>query len=107
GNAVSLSRPVPGSATELAPVRVQGSRGAATEGTGDYAAAGPSSSATGLRLTQRETPQSMTIMAQQRIQDQALNDIGDILKQVTGVTVDNSMSDLQNYYVRGFQVENF
>lgn len=107
GGYVLQSIPAAGNAQTLEVVTVSGMADNTTEGTGNYVMAGPSTSATGLRLTQLETPQSITVIAQQRIEDQSLNDVGDILKQVTGVTVQNSMSDQQNYYVRGFEVENF
>ena len=108
GRTVSLSRPPSGNASQqLAPVVVRGVLDPVTEGTGDLATRGPATSATGLRLTLRETPQSISIMTAQRIEDQALDDVSSVLKQVTGVSVDNTMTDLQTYYSRGFAIENF
>ncbi len=58
-----------------------------TEGTGSYTAAGPSSTATGLALTLRETPQSVTVMTRQRMDDFQLNNLADVLDQTPGIQV--------------------
>lgn len=44
-----------------------------------------SSAATGLPLTQRETPQSLTVMTEKQIEDQNLDTLQDVLKQTAGV----------------------
>ena len=44
-----------------------------------------SSAATGLSLTQRETPQSLTVMTEKQIEDQNLDTLQDVLKQTAGV----------------------
>src|SRR5215510_10647335 len=43
---------------------------------------GPTSTATGLGLTLRETPQSVTVIPRQQIEDFALDNVNDLLKQV-------------------------
>ena len=44
-----------------------------------------SSAATGMKLTQRETPQSLSVLTEKQIDDQSLNTLQDALKQVPGV----------------------
>lgn len=48
-----------------------------------------SASATGLDLSLRETPQSVTVIDRQRIEDFALNNIADVLDQAVGVNVND------------------
>ena len=68
-----------------------------------------SSTATGLNLSLRETPQSVTVITRARMDDQATHDIHSVLKQAAGVNVNpyGSGSDGANFYSRGFQVRNF
>lgn len=44
-----------------------------------------SSAATGIRLTQRETPQSLSVVTAKQIEDQGLDSLQDVLKQTPGV----------------------
>lgn len=83
------------------------SSAATTEGVDSYAATGPGRSATGLNLTLRETPQSVSVITRQQIEDGNLNDITEVMERTPGVVV-NSMgpagSDSNSIYVRGFAV---
>ena len=81
-------------------------RNAATSGTGSYTG-GPASGATGLALTQRETPQSLTIVTRQQMDDQNSNAVSDVMKNVNGVSVQNYDSDRWSFQARGFAVTNF
>lgn len=119
GNVVTLERApqTSGSAIELGPVRVEGEGGAsggyasltsdpaATEGTGSYTAR-LSSTATGLQLTPREVPQSVTVITRQRMDDQGVISIADALRTVAGVTVQNLDSDRLSFQTRGFGIGN-
>lgn len=108
GRAVSLSLPASGVA-ELAPVAVTGSyRGEQTEGSGSYRAAN-TSAATGLNLSLRDTPQSITVIAQQRMQDQALTSLSDVVNATTGVYNERMGTPIGGesfYYSRGYAIEN-
>ncbi|MGF7178221.1 TonB-dependent siderophore receptor [Azospirillum doebereinerae] len=112
GGTVTLEKPVAAGATVLDPVTVQGSSSrdaGRTEGTGSYAAS-TTASATKLTLTPRETPQSVSVMTRQRMEDQGLNEIRDVLDQTVGVTRMQSGalgSDGSEIYARGFEVKNF
>ena len=44
-----------------------------------------SSAATGIKLTQRETPQSLSVVTAKQIEDQGLDSLQDVLKQTPGV----------------------
>ncbi len=63
--------------------------------------------ATGLPLTLRETPQSVTIIDRQRIDDFALNNVNDLLDQVVGINVERTETDRTEYDSRGFDITNF
>jgi len=65
---------------------------------------------TGLNLTSRETPQSVTVLDSARLQDQGLYDIAAVMEQVVGVQSNRSSAlgtDGTNYTARGFAVQNY
>jgi len=64
-------------------------------------------SATGLSLTPRETPQSITIIDRQRIEDFALTNVSDLLAQTVGINVERVETDRTYFNSRGFDVTNF
>ena len=66
-----------------------------------------SSSATGLALTPKETPQSVTIIDRRRIEDFALTNINDLLDQTVGINVERVETDRTYFNSRGFDVSNF
>lgn len=83
--------------------------GATSEGSGSYAT-GSSNSATGLQLSQRETPQSVSVITRQQIEDQNLTDITQVLEQTPGVVVNTygpPGSDSNAIYVRGFSTNSY
>jgi len=65
------------------------------------------SAVTGLDMSLRETPQSVTIFDRQRISDFALNNVNDLLAQVPGVNVERAETDRTYYNSRGFDIINF
>ena len=65
-----------------------------------------SSQATKMNLTLKETPQTVTTVTQQRIQDQGLTTIAEVMQQVAGVSIGYNDSERPNYNVRGFSVDN-
>lgn len=74
-----------------------------TEDTGSYTQRGPSATATGLALTLRQTPQSVSVMTRQRMDDFKLQTLTDVMEQTPGVTVDRQ-GDGNNIMVRGDNV---
>ncbi|HCF2341448.1 TonB-dependent siderophore receptor [Pseudomonas aeruginosa] len=77
-----------------------------TEGSGSYTAA-KSRSGTGLALTPRETPQSLTVITRQRMDDQQLDSLRDVLENTTGVSSTMLDSERVNYFARGFSIDSF
>lgn len=65
------------------------------------------SAVTGLDMSLRETPQSVTILNQTRIRDFGLTSVHDLLAQVTGVNVEKVETDRTYYNSRGFDITNF
>ncbi len=95
----------------LAPVTVSAAslRDGATEGTGSYTS-DYTSTATRLGLTPRETPQSISIITRQQMDDQGLTQLADVVKQTPGLIINQSGnlgSDSSTIYSRGFAVENY
>ncbi|MGE4322905.1 MAG: TonB-dependent siderophore receptor [Sphingobium sp.] len=116
GTLVTIER-VPQSADDaitLGPVRVEGESGgrysgvttsltsdpAATEGVNTYTATGPSLSATGLALTLRETPQSVTVVTRQKMDDFGLETLYEVMDQTPGITMQRE-GDAVYFYSRG------
>lgn len=62
---------------------------------------------TRLPLTLQETPQSVSVIGLQRLEEQSLFSIDDVMRNVTGVNV--SFYDTQRplYFARGFQITDF
>ena len=79
--------------------------GSRTEDTGSYTTAAMQS-ATKLALTARETPQSVSVVTRQRMDDRGMQDLHDAIKDVPGLTVMNDGPERPNYLARGFQVDN-
>lgn len=69
--------------------------------------AGSSQGATKLPLSLRETPQSVTVVTRQRMDDFGLNSIANVLEQTTGITVQELDSSRVGFTSRGFSVANF
>lgn len=78
---------------------------ATTEGTGSYTTS-ETLAATRLPLSLRETPQSVTVITRQRMDDQQLNSVQDVLENTTGVTSYQSDSERTSFYSRGFLINN-
>nr|WP_315250284.1 TonB-dependent siderophore receptor [uncultured Duganella sp.] len=93
----------------LAPVTVtaQVERNGPTEGTGSYVSAAPLTTATPLGLTLRETPQSVSVITTQRLEDQGLTTIQQTLAQVPGVRTGSLGSELGNASSRGYSFNNY
>ncbi|KAG1250074.1 hypothetical protein G6F68_012999 [Rhizopus microsporus] len=92
-------------ATQLAPVVVLGA-GATTEGTGLYTADWMRS-ANGLVLSQRETPQSVTVVTRQRMDDEDMRSLTDVMASTPGISVQNFDSERYSFNSRGFGVSNY
>lgn len=62
---------------------------------------------TRLLLVPRDIPQSVSVISQQRIADQELQTVGQVLSNTTGVTAQVQDSDRTVFYSRGFFISNY
>lgn len=106
GNTITLSRPLGNQAAQLDPVTVEGRNTMTTEGSGSYTVRA-TAAATGLRLSPRETPQSVSVVTRQQIEDLNLTSLGETLKTVTGLATTSSDIDRTDIHSRGFYVDTY
>ena len=74
---------------------------------GDAYAAKAQTTATRLPLSQRETPQSVSVVTRAQIEDFQLNDVNALLTTVPGVSVLAAETDRVYYSARGFDIQTF
>ncbi|MFW9081401.1 TonB-dependent siderophore receptor [Pseudomonas sp. P2757] len=80
--------------------------GSTTEGSNSYTT-GTMATATKLPLTLRETPQAVTVITRQRMDDQAMTSINDVVKYTPGLFLNfSSGPGRQSYTARGFDIDN-
>lgn len=111
GNRVIVRRPDVSGDALLPAVKVsaQGERSATTEGSGAYTT-GLSTTATRLNLSLRETPQSVSVITRQRMEDQGLTQLVDVIAQTPGLVLaqgGNAGSDSSPIYSRGFGIDTY
>ncbi|VVN92300.1 TonB-dependent siderophore receptor [Pseudomonas fluorescens] len=80
--------------------------GSTTENTGSYTT-GAMSTATRLNLSIKETPQSVSVITRQQMDDFKLNTLSEVMGQTTGVVVKHLDSDRVSYSSRGYSINNF
>ena len=98
-----------GNGTVLSEVTVSGKApGSITEGTGSYTTFSTSSS-TRLNLTPQETPQAISVLTSQRLNDQHLTTVAAALEAAPGVVVQNTTigQDGPAVYARGSYLQNY
>ncbi|QKF59739.1 TonB-dependent siderophore receptor [Aliarcobacter lanthieri] len=78
-----------------------------TEGTGSYTT-GRMSSATKLNLSMRDTPQSVSVMTRQQIEDFGYTTLDDAMKNMTGIVLEKGYNagDSASFRARGFEISN-
>jgi outer membrane receptor for ferric coprogen and ferric-rhodotorulic acid len=77
-----------------------------TEGSGSYTT-GAMATATKLPLSIRETPQTVTVVTRQQMDDQGALTVGDVLENTPGISVQSFDSNRQLYFTRGFDITNY
>jgi len=101
-------------AMRLGPVRVEGAdvrssdsgEASITEDTGSYTTP-EMSGATRLPLSLRETPQAATVVTRQRMEDEAMDDITDVIRSTPGMFLGNGDGPGRPlFYSRGFYLSN-
>ncbi len=80
--------------------------GTITENTGSYTP-GTIATATRITLTPRQTPQSISVITRQKMDDFALTNIDSVIKHTPGVSILTYDSERTEYYARGFAIQNF
>ncbi len=110
GGTLSLVPMAKGEGLELGATTITSSLlGDTTEGTGSYTT-GSTRTATKLPLSIRETPQSVSVITRQRIRDQEMVSLEDVLTQAPGVLYkkkSNSSDEEVGIFSRGMKIENF
>lgn len=109
GNRWSLQVVAQGNAPTLSMVSVSGKAiGSTTEGTGSYTT-GSTSSSTRLNLSLQETPQPITVITRQRMEDQGLRTLNEVLDATSGITVKSLGvgGDGPQLSARGSSITNF
>jgi outer membrane receptor for ferric coprogen and ferric-rhodotorulic acid len=76
-----------------------------TEGSGSYTT-GKARTATPLDMSLRDTPQSVSVMTQQRIEDQGLTTVTDVVNNVIGISVNQYETNRAGFTARGFDITN-
>lgn len=103
------SAPAPGAEATLPVVTITGvaEHGGGSEGV--YRLAGRTRSATRLALSAEETPQSISIVTRQRLDDQKLDSVLDVIDATIGVSSYRMSvgADLGQPYARGFSISNY
>ncbi|MGO3987335.1 TonB-dependent siderophore receptor [Pseudomonas sp. SAS7] len=96
-----------GNAVQLGATSVVGDGlGETTENTGAYTT-GRTRTATKLGLSLRETPQSVSVVTRQVMNDHHLASIDDVVKFTPGLSSNHRDSERYTFYARGFQIQNF
>ena len=101
------SDPEPGSALELSATNVTAlGLASTTENTESYTT-GAMSTATRLNLSIKETPQSVSVVTRQQMDDFKLGSLSEAMGQTTGIVVQHNDSDRVSYSSRGYTISNF
>lgn len=94
---------------DIPTVHVSGVRSASagvTENSGEYTIPAMST-ATGLKLTDKETPQATAVITAQRIKDQKPTTVTDVMQQANGVFVQAIDRGRSSFYARGFEIDKY
>ncbi|MBK0065019.1 MULTISPECIES: TonB-dependent siderophore receptor [unclassified Acinetobacter] len=93
------------SATSLPLISLQAQQAGTTDGTQSYTTRSMST-ATKMNLSMRETPQAVTVITNQRIQDQNLATVNDVVQATPGLTFRRFGPERASFYARGMYVDN-
>lgn len=102
-------QPVNGDGLTLDATVIDASRqGVLADGSNDYAARrAPAASTTRLGLSNKETPQAISTVTAQQIEDFKLTSVKDALRSAPTVTVEQFETDRTAFTSRGFTIDNF
>lgn len=98
--------PVQGGALELGATTIQGQgMGEMTENSGSYTT-GLTSIGSKTPTSLRQTPQSVSVVTSQVIDEKRMTDLAEAMKVTPGITVTNNNFRLSDFSSRGFKIEN-
>ncbi|MBN9324927.1 MAG: TonB-dependent receptor plug domain-containing protein, partial [Delftia acidovorans] len=93
-------------ALEMSETTIMGQgMGQATENSGSYTP-GLTSVGSKTPTSLKETPQSVSVITRQLMDDRQIADLNDAMKAVPGITVQSNTFRIQDFYSRGFAVQN-
>ena len=97
----------PASTATLAPVTVEAATLGVTEGTHSYTTP-VMSTATKFALSPRETPQSVSVVTRQQIEDRGFQSLDDVARDATGLTTRQiGGGERTQFFSRGFEISSF
>ncbi|NER66136.1 TonB-dependent receptor plug domain-containing protein, partial [Pseudomonas sp. MAFF212427] len=106
GNYLLVARGQDTGALELGATTISGQGlGATTEHSGSYTT-GAMQTATKLPLSLRETPQSVTVITRQRMDDQGMRSLDDVVQATPGLRLSASRPANSEFFARGFPITN-
>lgn len=106
GNTVTITPRAEGGAMELGTTSITGEQlGETTEGTGSYTT-GSMSTGTKLATSMRETPQSVSVVTRQRMDDQNMQSLEDISTYTPGLSMRKTGGERPVFYSRGTAINN-
>ncbi len=80
--------------------------GMTTEGRDSYTT-DATNTATRMVLSPRETPQSVTVITREQMEDFGLNSVAEVMQRTPGVTVNAQDTERLQFFARGFEITNF
>ncbi|MCB5185743.1 TonB-dependent receptor [Methylobacillus gramineus] len=104
-----VAAPSKGAASTLEEVKVSASKDPTTENTGSYTTSSTGASAK-LPMSLRHTPQSVSVITRQRMDDQNLTQLQEVLEQTVGISVVQSGyvgANWNTFQSRGFNIHNY
>ncbi len=106
GNYLLIARSQSEDALELGATTISGlGLGSTTEHSGSYTT-GAMQTATKLPLSLRETPQSVTVITRQRMDDQGMRSLDDVVQATPGLRLSAARPANSEFFARGFPITN-
>lgn len=95
------------SPVELSTITIKGNRDPGVTETSKSYTTKAMSTATGLSLSIRETPQSVSVVTRQMMEDRGLQTTADALQSAPGISVTRSDTNRYSFSSRGFGIDNY
>jgi len=95
------------SPVELSTITIKGNRDPGVTETSQSYTTKAMSTATGLSLSIRETPQSVSVVTRQMMEDRGMQTTADALQSAPGISVTRSDTNRYSFSSRGFGIDNY